>query len=135
MIIRLAGHDEAMSIVREPDTINRIGKIPDQMTCQPWVFEDCGYRLLAVFWIVSLGCYEAHIAMPKREIRASRWLAYQLLAWLFSHGANRVQTNCPEGKIANLARKLGMFETGKMNGTIYFEVTPWVLEPQWPVAQ
>lgn len=135
MEVRLASEAEALEIVSEPATVQRINKVPEHMTRQPWIIEDDGRRMMFVFWWDSPGVYEAHIAMPKRDVIASRWLTYNLLWWLFDHGADRIITSCPEGKIANLARKLGMQETGRDDHHIHFEVTPWQLEPQSVVAR
>jgi len=134
MQVRLASEAEALEIVSEPATVQRIEKVPEHMTRQPWIIEDAGRRMMFVFWWMGDGLYEAHIAMPRRDVIASRWLTYCMLRWLFGNGARRIITNCPEGKIANLARKLGMRETARHDTTIYFEVTPWELEPQSPVA-
>lgn len=135
MLMRLASDAEALDIVSEPATIQRIGKLPEKMLCQPWVVEDQGYRLLAVFWFIAPGIYEAHIAMKRGDVIACRWLAYQLLKWLFAHGASCVRTNCPEGSIANLARNLGMRETSRDEQQLHFEVSPWELVQQSEVAR
>lgn len=135
MQFRLASEEEALEIVSDPAIVKRIQVVPKSITRQPWIVEDGGHRLLAVFWLVAPGVYEAHIAMLRRDVIASRWLAYNLLKWLFSNGAGKVVTNCPSGPIANLARKLGMREVVRVDHqTVYFEVSPWELVQQSEVV-
>lgn len=131
MCVRLASEDEALAVISEPETVKRLGKTPEHMTVQPWIIEASDFKMVFVFWLVGNGVYEAHIAMPKADIKASRYLCFYMLKWLFTQaGAKKVITNCPSGKIANLAKKLGMKQYKKEGNTLHFEVTPWELKPQ-----
>lgn len=57
---------------------------------------------------------EVHIACPKDSIRASRALGLILTKYVFDTypETKGLVTSCPEGKIANLCRKLGGVKVG-----------------------
>ena len=70
--------------------------------------------------------FEVHIASPKESIFHSRVLVRAIIDWLFSMGVEKILTCCPEGKIANLARKTGlkevdkqMYEAAEVDGASY----------------
>ena len=129
MSVRLAEEWEAIEILSEPDTIRRTGKIPEHTVFQPWICEDGDSKMLFFFWSTGQPrVYEFHIAAPKKDIGASRKLSLELMEWLFTHGAKKLVSNCPEGKIANLARKVGMRVYARNDQTVFVEVESWELE-------
>lgn len=125
-MIRLATESEALAILNEPQNQQRIGIMAEKTIYQPWIAEQDLHQMLFFFWLLDIGTYEVHIAAPKRSIIRCRALAIELMEWLFRLGASTIRTNCPEGKIANMARKLGMCETHRAGNTVYFEVASWV---------
>ena len=131
MSVRLAEELEAIEILSEPDTIRRTGKIPEHTVFQPWICEDVDSKMLFFFWSTGQPrVYEFHVAAPKKDIGASRKLSLELMEWLFTHGAKKLVSNCPEGKIANLARKVGMRVYARNDQTVFVEVESWELERQ-----
>lgn len=127
-MFRLATSAEAIDVLSEPETVKRTGKVPESLIAQPWCVSDGDSKMIFLFWVLEPGTYEVHIAAPKKDIRHSRRYASLIIKWLFSNGAERLVTNCPEGKISNLARKLGMKEYKRDGREIYFEVLRWELE-------
>lgn len=124
-MIRLASNSEALKIMNEPQIVERVGKSAESFHYQPWMVEnDLGHRLLFVFWQVSDDMtFEIHIAAPKDSILSCRKLAAEALRWIFAMGAEKIQTNCPKGKISNMAIKMGMGLThSDENKQDYYEV-------------
>ena len=120
-MIRLGSEDEAIEILSEPETIKRINKIPERTLYQPWIVEQGKYKMLFFFWPVGGMVFEVHIATPKSDIIKCRALAKELMNWIFSLGAVKIITNCPAGKIANMAIKMGMTPYKTEQDAIYFE--------------
>jgi len=125
-MIRLATQEEAIEILNEPQNIKSIGLITKQITFQPWICSQDGLEMMFVFWMVDSETCEAHIACSSKAITKSRLLAKELMTWIFNHGAKRIVTNCPHGKISNMARKLGMSKYKTIDKTNYYEVASWV---------
>lgn len=68
------------------------------------------YKLLLELDDINPDLCGIHIACPKDSIVASRMLALACTAWalLVAYPTHRVlTTSCPEGKIANMIRKVG----------------------------
>lgn len=129
-MIRIATQAEAMALYNQPDIIRRVGKTAEAFVYQPYIAEEAGAKMLFVFWVLDDGSIEVHIAQPKQYLKQSRALCFKIIHWLFQHGATRIVTNAPPGKIANLARKVGMTEYKSEPGKIHFEVTIWESEQQ-----
>ena len=129
-MIRLCTQDEALKILNEPETVKRLGMKSERMTFQPWVSEQGDHKLLFVFWLKSKGVAEMHIAAPKKSILKSRLLACDAINFVFGVGASKIVTNCPKGKISNMAVKLGMKQYKSADNQIYYEVSKWELEQQ-----
>lgn len=125
MPIRLASEEEALLILNEPRNSKRIGKIAESCIYQPWIAEKENKRLLFLFWAVHEKTYEMHIAAPKSDLIMCRFLAKEAMEWVFSMGAEKIITNCPKGKIANMATKLGMKPYNTEGNIIYFEAISW----------
>ena len=127
-MIRLASDKEAKQILLEPQIVARVGLLAEHIKVQPWIAHNKEHRLLFVFWEAGAGVYEMHIACPKDSIRSSRVLAVEAMSWLFSMGAEKIITNCPRGKIANMAKKLGLKLYNTDGETEFYEVTSWELK-------
>lgn len=125
-MIRLATEKEALAILSEPETVQRINKIPEKVIYQPWMAEQGSYKMLFFFWLATDFVCEVHIASPKSAIIKCRDLAKEIMTWVFSMGATKIITNCPPGKIANMAVKMGMKPYKTEGNIIYFEVLSWV---------
>ena len=125
-MIRLAPEKEALEILNEPQNVSRIGIVSEHMKYQPWIAEDGHYRIMFVFWHVEGETFEVHIAASNNSRIKSRVLAKEIMNWVFKHGANRIITNCPEGKISNLAIKLGMTIYKTEGKTMHFEALSWL---------
>lgn len=121
-MIRLCSYKEAIRILNEPETIERLGIVTEDLKVQPWIAEQGEHKMMFVFWLVRDSVYEVHIASPKKSVIKSRGLAREVIEFAFNAGARKVITNCPEGKIANMARKLGMVEFKREQDKIWFEV-------------
>ena len=121
----LLSQEEAVKILQGPEIIDRHQKTVGHIKCQPWLVTIDKAKMMFVFWECGEGMvYEVHIASPKDSIPYCRVLTKAVLSWLFEHGASKIITSCPEGKIANLARKTGLTEIDSINGLVYFEVAP-----------
>lgn len=84
------------------------------------------YKLLFTYEEREGDVFELHIACPKDSIIASRALCVSIMHWMFGPSAVRAEaliTSCPEGKIANMIRKLGGVEVNQEGGLIYFMAT------------
>jgi hypothetical protein len=125
-MIRLCSQKEAIKILNEPQNIKRIGLVSESMKYQPWIAEDGAYRLMFVFWHIEDETYGVHVASPIDSIIKSRELAKEIMNWLFNHGANRIITDCPKGKISNFVIKLGMTPYKTDGETTYFEALSWL---------
>ena len=125
-IIRLALEQEALDILNEPQNVSSMGCVSDRMIYQPWIAEDGNYRIMFVFWRVDSETVELHIAAPTDSIIKSRELTKEIMNWIFKHGAKRIITNCPKGKISNLVIKLGGTAYKTDGDTIYFEALSWL---------
>lgn len=120
-MIRLASMAEAVEILSDKNITQRINYQGDAFTVQPWVVEKNHHKLLFVFWPQDVyDNYEMHIACPKASILKSRELTRVALNWLREKGVKSIATYCPEGKIANMARKLHFTELGKEGDTVFF---------------
>lgn len=124
-MIRIATESEALALYNKPEIIQRVGKAAEHFIYQPFIAEEAGAQMLFVFWTHEDGSIEVHIAQPKEYLKQSRALCFKIIHWLFQHGATRIITNAPPGKIANLARKVGMKEYQVDPDKIYFEVSLW----------
>jgi len=129
-MIRLASQAEAIEILREPQTVARLDMHPEELVEQPWIAQQGEHRLMFVFWEIGKQIYEMHIAAPKDSILSCRKLAVEAMTWLFDMGAEKIVTDCPSGKIANMAKRLGMRFTHEANGKEYYEVMRWELVQQ-----
>lgn len=125
-MIRLASQEEAIDILNEPQNANRIGLVTEKLIYQPWMVELKDKKMMFVFWMLDKETCEVHIACKKDSILKCREMSKEVLDFLFGYRVNRVITNCPEGKIANMAKKMGMTEYKKIDKTVYFEVLSWV---------
>jgi len=124
-MIRLCSQDEAIEILNEPQNAGRIGLKTERLIYQPWIVEQDRKKMMFVFWMNKNKTCEVHIACKKDSIIKCRMLSKEVLKFLFSYGAERIISNGPEGKIANLARKIGMKEYKRDSENVYFEVKLW----------
>lgn len=84
------------------------------------------YKLLFTFEVRMKDVYELHVACPSDAIVASRVLCLLVITWLFQCSElypKAIITTCPEGKIANMVRKLGARQIDKRAGLLYFMMT------------
>jgi hypothetical protein len=125
-MIRLASKEEAKTILNEPQNIRSIGLITETLFSQPWICSADNLKMVFVFWMVDDLTCEAHIACSKNALLKSRDLAKEIITWLFTCGAKRVITNCPSGKISNMAKKVGMNKYKTIGEANYYEVKSWL---------
>jgi len=131
MRIQLATQSESVEILSQPRVVARTKLEPHYVAYQPWMCmpDDGPERMMFVFWALEdEGVYEVHIAakQDRESLLLSRRMALYITEWLFAHGASKLVTNCPEGRIANMARKIGYTEAGREGETVFFEVSKWV---------
>jgi hypothetical protein len=96
------------------------------ITTTPHIIIYNSFRMLFEFNLKAGGIYEVHVACPKDSRQASRILALAMCAWLFKVGVSGITgliTSCPEGKIANMIRKIGGTEVKREGSTVYFMAT------------
>lgn len=123
-MIRLARQKEAIEIMNEPQIVDRVGIMAERFLSQPYIASNEKHVLLFVFWETNApGVYEMHIAVPRASLLSCRKLATEAMSWVFNMGADKIVTNCPKGKISNMAKKLGMTLTHEHH---YYEVDKWV---------
>lgn len=120
-MIRLSSEQEALGILNEPQNIKRIGLVSEHMKYQPWIAEDMGHKVMFVFWRIDSETIEVHIAVPRNSLIKSRELSKEIMKWIFNHGAKRIVTVCPKGKISNFVIKLGMTPYKTDGDNTYFE--------------
>lgn len=124
--IQPATESEYFSIVNEPGLLERIkegneGKPPVYNADSTYILRYKKYRLIFTLKDLGAGIYETHIACPKDSIRASRILVLAGIRWIAHEKAPiALLTSCPEGKIANMCRKIGFIEVKKIKDKVYF---------------
>ena len=119
---RLCSDSEGLSILNEPQIKKRLGAHSETIKVTPWICQLNEFRMMFVFWFVSEGVYEVHIACPKDSVIKSVDLSRSIISFLFFCGAKKIVTSCPKGTASNLALKLGM-DLVKTDGKInYFKV-------------
>jgi hypothetical protein len=131
--IRLAAMDECLDILSEPrllsllpiEDISCLHKHIQDSEHPRYIVKYKQYTMLFVIWRVhaEAGIYEIHVACPKDSIIASRVLTLATMGWVFKDSnleAKALLTSCPEGKIANMCRKIGFKEIKKQDDLVYF---------------
>lgn len=118
--VRHATEEEFYSIIREPQLHAPIlkelgGREPIYEKAICYLISIRAYRLLFTLKEKQDGLWEVHIACPRDSIRASRVLILAGVKWisLERKEIKGLITSCPEGKIANMCRKLGFTEIQK----------------------
>lgn len=89
----------------------------------PYVIKLDPYIMLFNLWEVKGGLYQIHIICPRAHTKGSRALALAAMTWAFSReelGVKALLTMCPEGKIANMVRKLGFRKIKQLEDQCYF---------------
>lgn len=125
-MIRFATKKEVLDIMNEPQIVERVGKTTESFIYQPHIAYNKEHILLFFFWeTVIPKVYEMHIAVPKESLLSCRKLATEGMQWVFKMGADKIITNCPKGKISNMAKKLGMTLIRDDNGHHYYELKKW----------
>lgn len=115
--IDIADHTDAL------DAIHTLGIEADIFTVVPWVAtDDADRKLFFVFWETTPGVAEMHIACPRASVINCRELTKAAMNYVFELGFDKIETRCPPGKPANMAKKLGMRFTQAANEMHYFEV-------------
>lgn len=133
---RLASQEEVLDILREKHLIALLAPKSRTLTelagaialRQPRYMLASYKQYHTLFRADDLGnnLCDVHIACPKASKVASRILVLGLCAWLFKLSELRpktLMTSCPEGKIANMLRKVGAVEVKTLNGKVYFAAT------------
>jgi hypothetical protein len=126
-MIKKATEDQAFCILNEDKNIRSIGLITEELKYQPYLCQIENFKMLFFYWpIKQKGACEVHIACAGDSILKSRVMAKEIINHLFSLGYKRVTTHCPQGRIANMAFKVGMVEYQRQGARIYFERLSWV---------
>lgn len=125
--IRYATEEEFYSIVREPQLDARITKSRNgkKLKYTKGFYHLISYKDFRLIFSLRgerKGVFEVHIACPKDSIRASRLLLMGALSWVLEKRkeVKVLVTSCPEGKIANMCRKLGFKQVKQEHGKLYF---------------
>jgi hypothetical protein len=133
--IKLASLQQCLDIMSEPHLLTALG-IEDSSKLEgyilsrqhPFYLAQTGkYRLLFQCWARDNGIYSFHVACPKSSIRGSRTLVLAAMSWVldtYKQDLKALTTECPEGKMANLCRKLGAIEIKSFKDRVHFMVTP-----------
>jgi len=133
--IRLATMDECLDILSEPrllavlpiEGITYLYKYIQDSEHPYYILKYKQYSMLFVVWKVNTNqeasIYECHVGCPRNSIVASRVLTLAAMNWFFKEAvpeAAGLITSCPEGKIANMCRKIGFKEVKKQDDLVYF---------------
>lgn len=131
--VREATSDECLKILSEPQLlstlpIDSVSELPKYIRTHKHLFYISTFRSykLIFFFFERDTCqdiYEIHIACPRNSIIASRALVLTAARWILKHGtigAKALITACPEGKIANMCRRLGGVELRREEDKIHF---------------
>lgn len=132
--VQIASRDDCLAMLATPAILESFGlntstELPAYLDSYADTFYKLSYtkyRLIFTYFERSAGVYEIHLACPQDSTRASRLLSLYIIYWMFrDSGLNPIAltTNCPEGKIANMLRKMGTTELKTINNLVYFTVT------------
>ncbi len=109
--------------MNEPQIVERVGFVTEKFNYQPYIAYNDNHILLFVFWETdTTKVYEIHIAAPRESILSARKLSTEALNWIFEMGAEKIITNCPKGKISNMAEKVGMKLAAINDNHCYYEI-------------
>lgn len=133
--VTYATSEEANSILSEPQLfaslpLDELIELPSyiaQLKIPLYIITFKSFRMLFKVFEVSNGIHECHVACPKDSIIASRVLTLASMKWFFKEAypeAKGLITSCPEGKIANMCRKIGFKEIRKEDDLVYFMAVP-----------
>jgi hypothetical protein len=133
--IKTATHEECLDILSEPRLFNLLSIEPgdtleDFLKTTDVVFRLMvfgGYKMLFRVECIGHGNYQLHIMGPKASIPQSRKMAIMAIYWAFHVYKGCILAlycECPHGKMANLAKKVGATELKSKNGKARFRVTP-----------
>lgn len=108
--------------------VKSVSELPDYIRTHKHLFYISGfrkYKMLFFFYEREYmkDVYDIHIACPRNSIVASRVLVTMAAKWILdtgTTGAKALVTSCPEGKIANMCRKLGGIELRRGEKNLYF---------------
>lgn len=125
--VRRATKEDVTSILADKGIAARLGKKKiEEITDSDGTFLLSYKSYYTIFTYEALtipGLYEVHIACPTSSIRASRLLCLSIIDWVLKGEGRKgkgIVTSCPEGKIANLVRKLGFQEVGVLKDELVF---------------
>ena len=129
-----ASLEECFEIVREPRLLKAF-PVPEEELKD--YLRDSGKEYYLVragdkkllFYSSHLGnnIYDFHVACPRGSIIYSRQMVVIALAWVFHSRKDYLRaltTDCPEGKMANLCRKVGAREIKSHKGRVHFLMLP-----------
>lgn len=131
----VATADEVLAILSEKRLIGLVSKkktltdLAATLHLKPrlyYIVKYKQYRTLFETKQLAHNTCEVHIACPKDSLIASRILVLALCAWLLKVSElapSALITSCPEGKIANMLRKIGTKEVKRVGDKIYFMAT------------
>lgn len=114
-------------ILKDPKTPRTVAELAGALHLSKAAYkivEYGSYRTLFELQRRTHGVYEIHIACPRASVRASRVMSLALMLYSLTElGAAGLITKCPEGKIANMIRKLGAKEVKRDGTDRYFMAT------------
>ena len=133
--IKTATHEECLDILSEPRLFNILpiepgGTLEDYLKTTDVVFRLLvfgKYKLLFRIECIGHGNYTFHLMCPAASIPQSRKMTVLAIYWAFHVYKGCILAlycTCPQGKMANLARKVGATELKSKDGMACFIVTP-----------
>jgi len=129
--VNYATPEQSLDILSEPQLfaalpLDNLSELPGYISTRKiplYIITFKSFKMLFKVFEVKEGIHECHVACPKDSIRASRALTLASMQWFFKEAypeAKGLITSCPEGKIANMCRKIGFKEVRKENDLVYF---------------
>jgi hypothetical protein len=133
--IKTATHEECLDILSEPRLFNLLSIKPGVTLDEFLKTTDVVFRILVygkyktLFRVecIGHGNYTFHLMCPAASIPQSRKMTILAIYWAFYVYKGCILAlycTCPQGKMANLARKVGATELKSKNGMARFRVTP-----------
>lgn len=136
-LIAKATIEECLDILSEPrllavlpiEGITHLYKYIQDSKHPYYILKYKQYSMLFIVWklVGPSSIHECHVACPSDSIVASRVLTLSAMKWFFKEYAPEAKgliTSCPEGKIANMCRKIGFTEVKREDSLdlVYFMV-------------
>jgi hypothetical protein len=124
--VSIATNKDKFVILSEPQLENLFFSHRELCETELLIIKYKTYKMLVQLKELKDNIWEIHIACPKDSLKANRILSMAIAMWCLKVGCPDIKaliTSCPEGKIANMLRKIGASEVANDEGTLVFMAT------------